>query len=148
MEGKNVEENKARDKWCSLCVSCGERPRLINRHIDTRCIEKKLKIAGFLFSKKKKLNYDYKSCHNDAGPISLIVFVDIWWIFLLFLLFLSFLLIAFQRAIFENFIELVTINNQTVSRKLNCWNWSSLFNTSHNRCNIIVLYEIITKSLV
>lgn len=52
MEGKNVEENKARDKWCSLCVSCGERPRLINRRIDTRYIGKKLKMAGFLFSKK------------------------------------------------------------------------------------------------
>lgn len=41
MEGKNVEENKARDKWCSLCVSCGERPRLINRRIDTRYIRRK-----------------------------------------------------------------------------------------------------------
>lgn len=77
MEGKNVEENKARDKWCSLCVSCGERPRLINRRIDTRYIEKKLKIAGFLSSGEKKKNCDYKSCHNDAEPISLVSFVDI-----------------------------------------------------------------------
>jgi len=51
MEGKNVEENKARDKWCSLCVSCGERPRLINRRIDTRYIGKKRKKK-----KKKKRN--------------------------------------------------------------------------------------------
>lgn len=41
MEGKNVEENKDRDKWSSLCVSCGERPRLINRRIDTRYIRPK-----------------------------------------------------------------------------------------------------------
>lgn len=69
MERKNVEENKARDKWCSLCVSCGERPRLINRRIDTRYIrrkerkrerereergEEKPKTAGFLLRYKKK----------------------------------------------------------------------------------------------
>lgn len=67
MEGKNVGENKARDKWCSLCVSCGERPRLINRRIDTRYIrrkerkrgereergEEKPKTAGFLLRYKK-----------------------------------------------------------------------------------------------
>lgn len=53
MEGKNVEENKARDKWCSLCVSCGERPRLINRRIDTRYIRRKGKKKGKEREKEK-----------------------------------------------------------------------------------------------
>lgn len=82
MEGKNVEENKARDKWCSLCVSCGERPRLINRRIDTRYIRRKgrkeregrkekPKAAGFLlrYKKDEKKKTDCKSFHNDTRSI-------------------------------------------------------------------------------
>jgi len=65
MEGKNVEENKVRDKWCSLCVSCGERPCLINRRIDTRYIGEKTKDGRLSLFEK---NCDYKSCYNDAGP--------------------------------------------------------------------------------
>lgn len=86
MEGKNVEENKARDKWCSLCVSCGERPRLINRRIDTRYIRRKERkrerergkrrgktkdgrLSPALQKKKRKKKRDCKSFHNDARSI-------------------------------------------------------------------------------
>lgn len=67
MEGKNLEENKARDKWCSLCVSCGERPRLINRRIDTRYTGKKLKMAGFLSSKKKTATINLAIMTHDQS---------------------------------------------------------------------------------
>lgn len=85
MEGKNVEENKARDKWCSLCVSCGERPRLINRRIDTRYIRRKERkrererkeerknqrrqAFSCATKKKRKKKRDCKSFHNDARSI-------------------------------------------------------------------------------
>lgn len=75
MEGKNVEENKARDKWCSLCVSCGERPRLINRHIDTRYISPKEKTKdGRLSLLEKKRNRDYKSRYNNRASLT----IDLW----------------------------------------------------------------------
>lgn len=51
MEGKNVEENKAWDKWFDLlCVSCGERScALINRRI------------GHLLHGKRKSKKDHKN---------------------------------------------------------------------------------------
>jgi len=102
MEG-NVEENKARDKWCSLCVSCGERPRLINRRIDTRLHREKTKDSRLFLSKK---TCNYKSYYNDARPVSLSIYDDF---FCYYFHYFSFLFLSY--AIFKNCIKLVTINN-------------------------------------
>lgn len=98
MEGKNVEENKARDKWCSLCVSCGERPRLINRRIDTRYIGGKKKLETGRRSLRKKRNHYCKSLCNDTRSVIRDEFLTVTSLFKRDLVFRS----VSQCAIFAN----------------------------------------------